>query len=55
MLPGYALFNLYASKVVWPGVRVGVRVENATDRDYQLAYGYATGGRRAWLTLAVDR
>lgn len=55
VLPGYALFNLYASKVVWPGVRVGVRVENATDRDYQLAYGYATGGRRAWLTLAVDR
>ena len=55
VLPGYALVNLYASKVVWPGVRVGVRVENATDRDYQLAYGYATGGRRAWLTLAVDR
>ena len=55
VLPGYALINLYASKVVSPGVRVGVRVENATDRDYQLAYGYATGGRRAWLTLAVDR
>ena len=55
VLAGYALVNLYASKVVWPGVRVGVRVENATDRDYQLAYGYATGGRRAWLTLAVDR
>lgn len=55
VLPGYALLNLYASKAVWPGVRVGVRVENAMDRDYQLAYGYATGGRRAWLTLAVDR
>ncbi len=55
VLPGYAVLNLYASKPVWPGVRLGVRIENATDRDYQLAYGYATGGRRAWLTLAVDR
>lgn len=55
VLPGYALINVYASKAVWPGVRLGVRVENATDRDYQLASGYATGGRRAWLTLAVDR
>ena len=54
-LPGYAVLNLYASKQLWPGVRVGLRIENATDRDYQLAYGYATGGRRAWLTLAIDR
>jgi len=54
-LPGYALLNIYASRVVMPGVRVAVRVDNATDRDYQLAYGYATGGRRAWLTLTVER
>jgi len=55
VLPGYVLLNVHASRVIVPGVRVGVRVENATDRDYQLAYGYATGGRRAWLTLAVER
>lgn len=55
VLPGYGIVNIYASKVVMPGVRLGIRVENAADRDYQLAYGYATGGRRAWLTLAADR
>lgn len=54
-LPGYAVLNLHASKQLWPGVRLGMRLENATDRDYQLAYGYATGGRRAWLTVAIDR
>lgn len=55
VLPGYTVLNIHASKIVWPGVRLGVRIENVTDRDYQLAYGYATGGRRAWLTLAVER
>ena len=54
-LPGYTVLNLHASRVVLPGVRLGARIENATDRDYQLAYGYATGGRRAWLTLTVER
>jgi vitamin B12 transporter len=55
ILPSYALVNIFASKELMPGLRLGVRIENATDRDYQLAYGYATGGRRAWLTLAFDR
>lgn len=54
-LPGYTLFSIYASKVVMPGLRLGARIENATNREYQLAYGYATGGRRAWVTLAYDR
>ncbi|MEQ1595776.1 MAG: TonB-dependent receptor [Casimicrobium sp.] len=54
-LPGYAVVNVFASKEVMPGLRLGARIENATDRDYQLAYGYATGGRRAWLTLAYNR
>ena len=54
-LPGYAVLNVHASKQLRPGVRVGLRIENAADHDYQLAYGYATGGRRAWLTLAIDR
>ncbi len=52
-LPGYAVITAYASKAIGARARIGVRIENATDRDYQLAYGYATGGRRAWLTLAV--
>lgn len=55
VLPGYTLLNLHVSRQVGPGVRVGARVDNVTDRDYQLAYGYATGGRRAWITLAVER
>ena len=54
-LPGYAVVNVFASKEVMPGLRLGARIENATDRDYQFAYGYATGGRRAWLTLAYNR
>ena len=36
-----------------------MRLENAADRDYQLAYGYATGGRRPGsrlrLTAAASR
>lgn len=40
-LPGYTLFSIYASKVVMPGLRLGARIENATNREYQLAYGYA--------------
>lgn len=55
VLPGYALLNIHASRIVLPGVRLGVRVENVADRDYQLVYGYASGGRRGWLTLAVER
>lgn len=55
VLPGYLSVNLHASRMVLTGVRVGLRVDNVGDRDYQLAYGYATGGRRAWLTLAVER
>ncbi|MBL8310150.1 MAG: TonB-dependent receptor [Burkholderiales bacterium] len=54
-LAGYAVLSVHVSRQVWSGVRMGARVENATDREYQLAYGYATGGRRAWLTLAVER
>jgi vitamin B12 transporter len=43
-LGGYAIFNL---TVEWPlahGVTLFARGDNVTDRDYQLAYGYATGG-----------
>lgn len=55
VLPAYTLLNLHASKQIVPGMRLAVRVENVTNRDYQLAYGYATGGRRAWLELSLDR
>ncbi len=47
-LPGYALLDL---RLDWPlagGWRVGARLDNALDRDYELAAGFATP-RRALL------
>jgi vitamin B12 transporter len=52
-LAGYGVVNLFARYEAMRGVAIGVRVDNAFDRDYQLASGYATGGRRAWITLNV--
>jgi vitamin B12 transporter len=50
-LPGYALLNLratYALNATW---RVGVRLENAFDRDYELAHGYNTPGRSGFMEI----
>jgi vitamin B12 transporter len=42
---GYALLALGARWRVTPAWSVQVKVDNALDRDYALAYGYRTAGR----------
>jgi vitamin B12 transporter len=54
-LGGYAVANIYARRMITRNVTVGVRIDNAFDRDYEQARSYATAGRRAWLTLTIDR
>jgi vitamin B12 transporter len=51
-LPGYALVNLRASYALDATWRVGFRLENALDRDYELAHGYNTPGRSGFLEIA---
>jgi vitamin B12 transporter len=51
-LPGYALLDL---RIDWPlagGWRIGARLDNALDRDYELAAGFATPGRALLLDVA---
>ena len=51
MLPGYAVASFYASRKInenWIG---RVRVENAFNKQYQLAYGYNTPGVGVFATL----
>jgi vitamin B12 transporter len=50
-LPGYALVNLRASYALDATWRVGLRLENALDRDYELAHGYNTPGRAGYLEI----
>jgi vitamin B12 transporter len=54
-LAGYGVVNVFARKQVWPGVTVGARIENALDRGYEFSRGYATGGRRMWITVSVKQ
>ncbi len=53
-LSGYGTVNAFASFAFAPGMTLGLRVDNAFDRDYQLSRGYANGGRRSWLTLSIN-
>lgn len=50
-LGGYTLLNLSASTEVARDWTLLLRVNNLTDKDYQLARGYATGGRTFYLGL----
>ncbi len=50
-LPGYALVNLRAEYRPAPAWRIGARLENVFDRFYELAHGYNTPGRSAYLTV----
>ncbi len=54
-LAGYSVVNVFARGEIMRGVSVGARIENAFDRDYQFSTGYATGGRRVWLTISVNQ
>lgn len=50
-LPGYTLVNLRASWALTPQWKLQGRLENLTDRDYELAYGYNTPGRSGFLEV----
>lgn len=50
-LPSYALWSFYASKKLDDNWTARVRLENATDKKYQLAYGYNTPSRGLFASL----
>ncbi|MCK9538104.1 TonB-dependent receptor domain-containing protein [Dokdonella sp.] len=50
-LGAYTLLNLRAQHALNAHWRLGVRLENLTDRDYALVNGYNTPGRSAWLQV----
>ncbi|TAG02636.1 MAG: TonB-dependent receptor [Betaproteobacteria bacterium] len=54
-LAGYGVVNWFARHELANGLSLGVRLENALDRDYQTSSGYATGGRRGWITLSYSQ
>ena len=51
-LPGYTLVNLRLSYALTSAWRVGLRLENVFDRDYELAHGYNTPGRSGYVDIA---
>lgn len=54
-LPGYTLVNLRSSWTLTPEWKLQARVENLTDRDYELARGYNTPGRSGFLEVIWTR
>lgn len=53
-LPSYTLFNIRASWQLSEAWRTVARVENAGDRDYELAHSYNTPGRAGYLELVWE-
>jgi len=51
LLGGYATLALYASRKLDDNWTARLRLENALDKAYQLAYGYNTPGRGLFATL----
>jgi vitamin B12 transporter len=51
VLGGYALFNLHASTRIARDYTLLARIDNLTDKDYQLARTYATPGRTLYVGL----
>ena len=50
-LSGYTLWSFYASRKIDNEWTARVKLENAFNREYQLAYGYNTPGRGIYATL----
>jgi vitamin B12 transporter len=50
-LSGYTLWSFYASRKIDNEWTARVKLDNAFNRDYQLAYGYNTQGRGIYATL----
>jgi len=53
-LDSYSILNLSLDHKLGKHVGVGVRVENVTNENYELAYGYNTPKRGAYLTLSYQ-
>lgn len=51
ILPGYGVFNLNVSRPLGQDWTLLARVDNLLNKDYELASGYATGGRRVYVGL----
>jgi len=51
VLGGYGLLNLTASTPLSDGLTLLARIDNATDKDYQLVRDYATAGRSIYVGL----
>lgn len=54
VLPGYSTLGIYASRPITPEWTAKVKLENVTDRPYQLAYGYNTPGFGAFFSLTYQ-
>jgi vitamin B12 transporter len=48
---GYGLLNLIVGRTLMPGLVVEGRIDNAGDKDYELASGYATAGRTVQVSM----
>lgn len=53
-IPGYAIGNLYADWKASQRLKLGVRVDNVTNKDYTVVNGYYTPGRSAYLTAIIS-
>ena len=51
ILDAYTLLNLSATKTFSDRIHLGLRLENITDEDYQLADGFNTAGRSAFFNI----
>ena len=51
VLDSYTVMDLLAAYRINPNWKLHMKLENATNRDYQLAYGYNTPRRALWITL----
>ncbi len=51
MLGGYAVWSFYVSRAIDTEWTARLKLDNAFDRQYQLAYGYNTPGRGVFATL----
>ena len=50
-LSPYHIWSFYTGYKLTEEVSFRLRIENALNEKYQLAYGYNTPGRSAWLTM----
>jgi vitamin B12 transporter len=54
VLPGYSTLGFYLTRPITPEWTAKLKLENLTDRPYQLAYGYNTPGFGAFFSLTYQ-